>query len=140
MSDDDNNVLRFPDIKRIDDLAKSFGLSFRCYTLVNRTPLPVDSPIEWAQEMAKRRLTLLKTGVDPWRVDETNIGPVSISTVFLGLDHRMGGAGPPVLYETMVFGGRLDQFQNRCCTWEEAEAMHADAVQLVRTGHLKVIK
>jgi hypothetical protein len=33
---------------------------------------------------------------------------VNVSTVFLGLDHSFGG-GPPVLWETMIFGGPLDQ-------------------------------
>lgn len=28
-----------------------------------------------------------------------------VSTVFLGLDHRYAGAGPPLLFETMIFGG-----------------------------------
>ena len=51
------------------------------------------------------------------------IGTAEISTVFLGLDHRFG-EGPPILFETMVFGGPLDQEQERCSTWEEAEAMH----------------
>lgn len=60
--------------------------------------------------------------------------------VFIGLDHRFNGEGPPVLFENMIFGGRLDEFQNRCCTWEETELMHTEAVQLVRTGHLRIIK
>ena len=29
----------------------------------------------------------------------------TVSTVFIGVDHRIGGKGPPVLFETMVFGG-----------------------------------
>jgi len=50
---------------------------------------------------------------------------VRVSTVFLGLDHRFGGDGPPILFETMIFGGRHDQDQDRYSTWEEAEAGHA---------------
>lgn len=46
-----------------------------------------------------------------------------VSTVFLGLDHAWGG-GPPMIFETMIFGGEHDQDQERCSTWEEAEAMH----------------
>jgi hypothetical protein len=57
------------------------------------------------------------------RVAETTIGDVRVSTVFLGLDHAFGG-GPPMLFETMAFGGPLDKDQDRCSTWEEAEAMH----------------
>jgi len=47
-----------------------------------------------------------------------------VSTVFLGLDHAFGD-GPPVLFETMVFGGPLDGEQDRYCTWDEAVAGHA---------------
>jgi len=28
-----------------------------------------------------------------------------VSTVFLGLDHNFSSKGPPVVFETMVFGG-----------------------------------
>lgn len=48
---------------------------------------------------------------------------VSVSTVFLGLDHQFG-EGPPLIFETMVFGGPLDQYEERYSTWEEAEAGH----------------
>ncbi len=117
--DDSDNVLPFPTIVRINELAESFVFTFRSCTLVNRTPLPVDDPVEWAEEMAKRRRTALRTGVDLWRVDETIIGQARVSTVFIGLDHRFSGEGPPVLFETMIFGGKLDEFQNRCCTWRK---------------------
>jgi hypothetical protein len=44
-----------------------------------------------------------------------------------------------LLFETMIFGGRLDRFQNRCSSWDQAEAVH-EAVELVRTGHLEAVK
>ena len=34
---------------------------------------------------------------------ETPKGPRLVSTVFLGLDHRFGGGGAPVIFETMTF-------------------------------------
>jgi hypothetical protein len=141
MGDDDDKVIRFPQFERIevnDALSKVRGLP-RLYILVNRTPMPVDDPMTWANEMAKR-LQCAQSGIDPWRVDETVIGNARISTVFLGIDHSYLGGGPPILFETMVFGGRLDDFMNRCATWEEAETMHAEAVALARQGHLRVIK
>lgn len=50
---------------------------------------------------------------------------IMVSTVFLGLDHRMDGIeGPPVVFETMVFGGDFDQEQERYCTYEEAKKGH----------------
>lgn len=50
-----------------------------------------------------------------------------ISTVWLGLNHRFGGGGPPLTYESMVFldwgdGHALDQV--RYATEEEARAGH----------------
>jgi hypothetical protein len=72
------------------------------------------------------------TGIDPWRVDVTQIGDVVISTVFLGLDYRMSRRGPPLLFETRVFGSSHNRFQNRCATWDKAETMHAEAVAFVR--------
>ena len=65
------------------------------------------------------------------RVADTTIGDVRIRTVFLGLDHRFG-EGAPLLFETMAFGGALDEEQDRCTTWEEAEAMHEAMCQRVR--------
>lgn len=46
-----------------------------------------------------------------------------VSTVFLGLDHNFFG-GPPLLFETMAFGGTLDQHANRCSTYNQAVEMH----------------
>ncbi len=50
-----------------------------------------------------------------------------VSTVFLGLDHQYGD-GPPLLFETMIFGGPHDQWCERCSTWKEAEAQHEKAL------------
>ena len=57
--------------------------------------------------------------------------------VFLGLDHQYG-EGPPVLFETMVFGGELDQEQVRYHTWEEAAAGHAAMVERVKAAQAPV--
>jgi hypothetical protein len=71
-------------------------------------------------------------------VGNETIGNSQISTVFLGLDHAFGG-GVPVLWETMVFGGKLDQVQDRCSgSREQAEAMHARMVERVTTIHNKL--
>jgi hypothetical protein len=64
-------------------------------------------------------------------------GNARVSTIFLGLDRRFEGEGPPILFETMVFGGKHDQYQERCATWDEAEAMH-QPVEMVR--QLRVVK
>jgi hypothetical protein len=48
------------------------------------------------------------------------------------MDHQWG-EGPPILWETMVFGGPMDQEQDRCGgSREQAEAMHAHMVKRVK--------
>lgn len=67
------------------------------------------------------------------RVGNTKAGDATVSTVFLGLDHRYGD-GPPQLFETLVFGGPFDGWMDRCATWEQAEAMHEKAVAFCKAG------
>jgi hypothetical protein len=56
----------------------------------------------------------------------------TVSTVWLGIDHSFGD-GPPLLFETMVFGGgeSQDQTQWRWGTEAEARAGHAEIVASV---------
>ncbi len=68
------------------------------------------------------------------RVGETYVRGVRISTVFLGMDHSFGTGGPPIVFETMIFGGALDHEQWRYATWSEAEAGHALAVEKVKAA------
>jgi hypothetical protein len=60
-------------------------------------------------------------------------GGVLVSTVFLGLDHSRW-QGPPLLFETMVFTGPHDGWQDRYTTWDEAEAGHRRVVEALREG------
>lgn len=71
--------------------------------------------------------------IDNRRVAGTQIGEseVWVSTVFLGMDHAFRG-GPPVVFETMIFGGEHDGYQERCSTWNDALRMHNRAVRLAR--------
>lgn len=66
-------------------------------------------------------------------VAHDEIEGAEISTVFLGRDHSFG-EGPPMLFETMIFGGPHDQYQERCSTWDEAVKMHKNAIALVKSG------
>lgn len=64
------------------------------------------------------------------RVAATTMGDAWVSTVWLG--HDMGfGMGPPIVFETMIFGGPLGEYQRRY--HDEAEALrgHLVAVALV---------
>ena len=64
------------------------------------------------------------------RVKHVKIFRTRISTVFLGLDHSWGD-GPPLLFETMIFGGKHDGYKTRCSTWAEALEMHKKACLIV---------
>ncbi len=86
------------------------------YILNGREPVPATYQ-EWANWLEKEQWPAS-------RVAEDRIGDARVSTVFLGLDHRFGDEGPPVLFETMVFDGKHDGDCERCCTWDQAEAMH----------------
>jgi hypothetical protein len=57
-------------------------------------------------------------------VDWTGNSDVYVSTVFLGIDHNFGIYGPPLLFETMVFGGAHDNYMDRYSTWNEAQEGH----------------
>lgn len=92
------------------------------YILKDRRPVPVDL-MTWARAFERS---------DQRRVAQDTVGSVRVSTVFLGLNHRFGDEGPPLIFETMIFGGWHDQYQERFSTWEEAEAGHAKALRLVR--------
>ena len=92
------------------------------YILEGNTPKAVEDIFEWAKwfETADRH------------VAETHLSNnVRISTVFLGLDHSFSG-GEPILFETMIFGGEHNNYQERYSTWEEAEAGHEKAVSLAQ--------
>jgi len=68
------------------------------------------------------------------RVALTSLWRWHVSTVFLGIDHNFGWDGPPVLFETMVFGedGASDLYSTRACTWREALREHDHACSIIR--------
>ncbi len=70
------------------------------------------------------------------RVARANLpGDIFVSTVFLGIDHgfSIDPEAQPVLFETMIFGfpegHELHDYQERYCTWEDAEEGHKRAVE-----------
>lgn len=91
----------------------------RYYILVDRKPVPAGF-FEWANwfEVDDNRVVL--QGV----IDQPGLDPVSVSTVFLGLECGYSCAGPPLLFESRVFGGPLDADTFRYATWEQAVAGH----------------
>ncbi len=88
------------------------------------------------------KCTLLEWGkwfeTDDRIIEQTDLeGDVRVSTVFLGIDHNFNLTGPPILFETMIFGGEHDQYQDRCATYDEAKKMHTKALWLVRGAEVE---
>lgn len=83
----------------------------------------------WGRHFAKSR-----------RVNGTQLSvwfrPVNISTVFLGLNHSWC-EHKPLWFETMIFGGKFDEYQERYTTYDEAVEGHKKAVHKV-LNHQKV--
>ena len=95
-----------------------------CYILdENNTPILQDNPMDaWKWGTAHNR-----------RVAYTKLpNGVRVSTIFLVLDHSFEAGGPPVLWETMIFGGRYDQAQDRYTSHEAALVGHAAMVKLAQ--------
>ena len=61
-----------------------------------------------------------------------DIGEVSVSTVFLIIDHSFNGT--PLLFETLVFDGPHDGWMDRYTSWQHAETGHARVVERLRAG------
>lgn len=98
------------------------------YILDGKRAVPCDDLDMWASALEKS----YKDGSR--QVGDDTVGDVRVSTVFLGIDHNHWKDRAPLLFETMVFGGTLDGEQDRCSTWEEAEAQHKALVERVRAA------
>jgi hypothetical protein len=95
------------------------------YVLDGHKAVPEPNLLKWAAWFEK---------ADNRRVAYTEVSPgVTVSTVFLGLDHGFGGYDGVLLFETMVFGGEHDGEMDRASTWEEAEEQHAVMLALVKS-------
>lgn len=88
------------------------------YILDGHQPKLIDDFEVWAHWFETTNRTVAKT----------QVGKLSVSTVFLGFDHNFPG-GKPKLFETMIFGKDND-YQERYSTWDEAVAGHKLAVIL----------
>jgi hypothetical protein len=94
------------------------------YILNGKEPVRTNDSIAFSKMLASKERIVARTELDG----------CSISTVFLGLNHRRGGEGPPILFETFVFHGLCDGEMQRYCTWEEAEAGHQATVEKVKAA------
>ena len=93
------------------------------YILVDRKPVECTDLLEWSQWFGDDKNR---------RVAENIIGNFRISTVFLGLDHNFIDIGPPILFETIVFVGKVIVWQERYPTWGEAMAGHQSCIKAIK--------
>lgn len=84
----------------------------------NKQVQPVDDVFVWADYQDAHK-----------RIASTCRGKVWVSTVFMGLDHQYS-SGPPLLFETMVFGGPADQYMDRYSSYDDALLGHRRACRL----------
>jgi len=85
------------------------------FILDGRQVIPTESILEWGKcfQDSEKRI-----------VARTEIGNITVSTVFLGVDHGWGPRSEGLVFETMVFGsGRVD-LVGRYSTWADAEEGH----------------
>lgn len=90
----------------------------------NRQGVPI-SMEQWVAEFSRQDRSL----------KQTDLGALGkVSTVFLGLNAGFGG-GPPLIFETMVFGGPLDEYIERYATEEQALIGHDFTVMRLQLNY-----
>lgn len=98
------------------------------YTLnVNHIPMPIGDVLRWAQWMEEGDNKVVALSQGTLSIDGDRWCDIKVSTVFIGIDMSISGDGD-LLFETMVFGGPLDQYMKRYCTWSEAARSHDNIV------------
>lgn len=65
---------------------------------------------------------------------------VLLSTVFLGINHNFIFEGPPVVFETMIFGGNHDERQWRYTDYDAARIHHDILSEELRKQYAYQIK
>ena len=93
-------------------------IDLKTYILVEGEPVFVSDPLEWAEHLNKNRV-----------IEKTIVTNVKVSTVFLGIDHNHSTGGPPILFETMIFGGKLHELCWRYTSVLEAKGAHWQIVR-----------
>lgn len=79
----------------------------------------------------ERWALLFSEGAMSRLIARARVGPILLSTVWLGIDHSWG-QGPPVLFETMTFP-RLLRDRARYWDWQIQDRYHT--VEQARAGH-----
>lgn len=107
------------------------GLMLHYVLDADGNPQPCEDVLAWGQwfeRASKDRSRIVAADKD----EGPDGGQILISTVFLGLDHNFHASGPPVLWETLVFGGALDGEMVRYASREAALTGHQAVCARVR--------
>ena len=67
-------------------------------------------------------------------VKQTKIDKITISTVFIGVDHNFDSYGPPSVFETMTFNAG-EEYWSLYATWDKAIDGHNKIVDTIKTKH-----
>lgn len=100
--------------------------------LLDENKEPVPATME--EVMIKR-----ENDLDLRQVGYAEINGVRVSTIFLGMDHgwRHEPNHVPVLWETMIFNGEYDDYQERYTSHQDALEGHQKALLLITTKTLE---
>lgn len=95
------------------------------YVLVDRKPVACRDAADYDQRVTNGAHGLAT------HIARTNTDSAWVSTVFLGVNHQRLKDEPPVLFETMVFGGESDGLTVRTMAWARARSTHLQVVAIV---------
>ena len=108
-------------------------------------PQPCEDILEWGRWFQTHDRVVKQDYVEGERTTaaHTSISEghgVGVSTVFLGLDHNYTGHGPPILWESMVFGTALDGEMRRYESKEAAIRGHEELLAMVSAAYAQETK
>lgn len=106
---------------------KMFSLLYRLTR--NHKVVPLPGPENFDVRVLDKFSRMLRDTHRVIRQDVVAEG-IEVSTVFLGLNHRHLLNGPPLLFETMIFGGAYDMSQWRYTSYKKALKGHRSALDL----------
>lgn len=82
-------------------------------------PLESNDAVSWCKQFKEETRIVRRTEIWPG---------IRVSTVFMGLNHNYMPYGDDIWFETMIFGGFLNEYQERYSTHEAAEKGHKKAL------------
>lgn len=92
-------------------------------------PVPAKDVLQWAAWFEIKDRTIDYTMIkEATRRREA----IYVSTVFLGINHNFADDGPPVLFETMIFGGPYNEQGERYITRGKALKGHRKWVAIAQ--------